>query len=199
MMTLEEKKERFFDKRDEKFQKYDNSCAICGARLGENNYTGIGYTCYQKVVIPAMNEALNTVMKDKLDALNLDFYIRKAKAIQKLFIETFEGRKFRKEFKTNFYNSISIAERLSNKQLDIMITWLNWELNPKDKGEFNCYQILDILESNQEAKKEAYKALREQSKYEPEYQQLLEKHMWYNKIDKNILKKGLEETVENKE
>lgn len=93
----------------------DNRCAICGARLGDNNITGIGFECQA-----ALNKAkLNAFFKNEDYAFQYNYLIE-ANAVHELFVSLFADTKFRSEFNRSFYESIKNASRVSRKQLNIM-------------------------------------------------------------------------------
>lgn len=93
----------------------DNRCAICGARLGDNNITGIGFECQA-----ALNKAkLNAFFKNEDYAFQYNYLIE-ANAVHELFVSLFADTKFRSEFNRSFYESMKNASRVSRKQLNIM-------------------------------------------------------------------------------
>jgi hypothetical protein len=95
-------------------------CMICGAELGPNNSTGIGSGCMAHVVLPAKRDCFREVK-------SLDLWIAKAQYVRSIFLSTFEGRKFRNDFKKSFFSSMQQAERISKKQLEVMTNWLQYE------------------------------------------------------------------------
>lgn len=93
----------------------DNRCVICGARLGDNNITGIGFECQA-----ALDKAkLNAFFKNEDYAFQYNYLIE-ANAVHELFVSLFADTKFRSEFNRSFYESIKNASRVSRKQLNIM-------------------------------------------------------------------------------
>ena len=93
----------------------DNRCAICGARLGDNNTTGIGFECQA-----ALDKAkVNAFFKNEENAFQYNYLIE-AGIVQEVFISLFADTKFRTEFNRSFYESMKAATRISRKQLDIM-------------------------------------------------------------------------------
>jgi hypothetical protein len=97
-----------------------NRCIICGAIIGDNNATGIGFGCMGNVVKPAVRDCFREIK-------GLDVWIAKSQHVRTRFLSTFEGKKFRSEFRKSFFSSMKSAERISKKQLDIMIQWLGFE------------------------------------------------------------------------
>lgn len=95
-------------------------CQICNSLLSENNTTGIGFGCTGNIVIPAKTQTFWKVN-------SLEWYVYKATKTKDLFLKSLEGRKFRSEFKIKFYESMKQAERISKKQLDIMVDMLKYE------------------------------------------------------------------------
>lgn len=92
-------------------------CAICGARLGDNNTTGIGFECQA-----AIDKAkVNAFFKNEDYAFQYNYLIE-AKIVHELFISMFSETKFRSEFNRSFYESIKNASRVSRKQLNIMVS-----------------------------------------------------------------------------
>lgn len=98
-----------------------NKCIICGAHLGDNNSEGIGYECKA-----ALKQAKYDVFMSK-DENRLHLYLIEVRIIKENFIELFKNTKFRSDFKKNFYASMCQTERISRKQLDIMINWLQYD------------------------------------------------------------------------
>lgn len=93
----------------------DNRCAICGARLGDNNTTGIGFECQA-----ALDKAkVNAFFKNEENAFQYNYLIE-AGIVQEVFISLFADTKFRTEFNRSFYESMKNASRVSRKQLNIM-------------------------------------------------------------------------------
>ena len=93
----------------------DNRCAICGARLGDNNTTGIGFEC-QAALDKAKEDAF---FKNEDYAFRYNYLIE-ANTVHELFVSLFADTKFRSEFNRSFYESMKNASRVSRKQLDIM-------------------------------------------------------------------------------
>ena len=93
----------------------DNRCAICGARLGDNNTTGIGFEC--QVALEKAKE--NAFFKNEDYAFQYNYLIE-ANAVHDLFVTLFADTKFRSEFNRSFYESMKNASRVSRKQLNIM-------------------------------------------------------------------------------
>ena len=92
-----------------------NRCAICGARLGENNTTGIGFECQA-----ALDKAKeNAFFKNEDYAFRYNYLIE-ANAVHELFVSLFADTKFRSEFNRSFYESMKNASHVSRKQLNIM-------------------------------------------------------------------------------
>lgn len=93
----------------------DNRCAICGARLGDNNTTGIGFECQA-----ALDKAkVNAFFKNEENAFQYNYLIESG-IVQEVFISLFADTKFRTEFNRSFYESMKNASRVSRKQLNIM-------------------------------------------------------------------------------
>lgn len=93
----------------------DNRCAICGARLGDNNTTGIGFECQA-----ALEKAkVNAFFRNEDYAFKYKYLIE-ANAVHDLFVSLFADTKFRSEFNRSFYESMKNASRVSRKQLNIM-------------------------------------------------------------------------------
>lgn len=93
----------------------DNRCAICGARLGDNNTTGIGFECQA-----ALDKAKeNAFFKNEDYAFRYNYLIE-ANTVHELFVSLFADTKFRSEFNRSFYESMKNASRVSRKQLNIM-------------------------------------------------------------------------------
>lgn len=99
---------------------YDR-CIICGAPLSENNTEGIGYECKA-----ALKQAKYDVFMSN-DENRLHLYLIEVKIVKNAFIEQFKNTKFRSDFKKKFYASMCETERISRKQLDIMVNWLQYE------------------------------------------------------------------------
>lgn len=94
-----------------------NYCEICGAPLSDNNVTGIGYECAAALYAAQKRKA-------KIEGLALKVHIFTASVVRPLFLEAFEGVKFRSDFRRSFYSSISATDRISAKQLQIMVNWI---------------------------------------------------------------------------
>lgn len=93
----------------------NDRCAICGARLGENNTTGIGFECQA-----ALDKAKeNAFFKNEDYAFRYNYLIE-ANAVHELFVSLFADTKFRSEFNRSFYESMKNASHVSRKQLNIM-------------------------------------------------------------------------------
>lgn len=115
-------------------------CRICGARISDNNTTGIGYEC-----LAAMNAAKR--YKAKKDGLALKSHIFKADKVRALYLECSENVNFRSQFRKDFRNSMVNAERISLKQLEIMEQFviekgLDDKLRQIDK---NCDEYVDRI------------------------------------------------------
>ena len=92
---------------------YDNRCAICGARLGEKNTSGIGFECQA-----ALDKAKeNAFFKNEDYAFRYNYLIE-ANTVHELFVSLFADTKFRSEFNRSFYESMKNASRVSRKQLN---------------------------------------------------------------------------------
>jgi len=96
-----------------------DNCKICGATLGENNSTGIGYGCMSHVVEPAKKD---TFFKFGY----LEVYVEQVKIWREAFLKEFENTKFRSDFKKSFYESVKLNDRLSKKQLEIIKNQLSY-------------------------------------------------------------------------
>lgn len=96
-----------------------DKCIICGSPISENNPDGIGFGCRENIVIPTKRKVFH-------EAYSLELWIRKAQKIRALYVETFKDTKFRSEFKKSFYQSMTTAERISKKQLEIMTDHLSF-------------------------------------------------------------------------
>lgn len=93
----------------------NDRCAICGAGLGENNTTGIGFECQA-----ALDKAKeNAFFKNEDYAFRYNYLIE-ANAVHELFVSLFADTKFRSEFNRSFYESMKNASHVSRKQLNIM-------------------------------------------------------------------------------
>lgn len=93
-------------------------CIICGARLSDNNTTGIGCECLAALYAAKTYRA-------KKEGLSLKLYIKEVEIVKENFVRILAGTKFRSEFKKSFYSSIVSAERISKKQLDIMYNMID--------------------------------------------------------------------------
>ena len=91
-----------------------NRCMICGAVISDNNTDGIGWGCMANVVKPAIKETM-------WEVYGLDIWVAKANRIKEAFLNAYTGVKFRNEFKRGFYESMAKAEKVSKKQLEIML------------------------------------------------------------------------------
>jgi hypothetical protein len=98
----------------------NNRCSICGAVISDTNTTGIGFGCMANVVRPAKNDCFRETQM-------LNLWIAKSNYVRAIFIAHFDGRKFRNEFKKSFFASMTSAERISKKQMDVMVNWLELE------------------------------------------------------------------------
>lgn len=88
-------------------------CAICGARLSDNNVTGIGYEC-----MAALKAA--KAYKAKKQGIDFQLWVIRAQEVRKLYLECCEGANFRSSFRKSFHESMLHAERISAKQLKVM-------------------------------------------------------------------------------
>lgn len=95
-----------------------NYCEICGAPLSDNNVTGIGYECAAAMYAAQKRKA-------KIDGLALKVHIFTASIVRPVFLDAFEGVKFRSEFRRSFYASIAATDRISAKQLRVMLDWIS--------------------------------------------------------------------------
>lgn len=111
-----------------------NRCMICGAVISDNNTDGIGWGCMANVVKPAIKETM-------WEVYGLNIWQDKVMMVKKAFIEAYAGVKFRNEFKRGFYDSMQKAERVSKKQLQIMMDMLfDKGINLSFKGIFERYE-----------------------------------------------------------
>ena len=125
-----------------------DKCIVCNSPIwsDESLARGYGSEC-----AAAIDEAkFKVIMSDNNKSLNYNWLI-KVKHYKALFVETFKDTKFRKEFKKNFYASICKAERISKKQLDIMISWLE-------------YTDVDLYELSETIKEEKRQFIKDESK-----------------------------------
>lgn len=91
-----------------------DNCIICGSRLSDNNTTGIGFGCMANVVVPARSDVYR-------EFCVLQIWIEKSQYVMGLYIERHKNTKFRSDFKKSFFDSMQNAERISKKQLEIML------------------------------------------------------------------------------
>ena len=113
-----------------------NHCVICGARIGENNTTGIGAECRA-----AIKYAKKMTMTDE-QKLYYNWIIQ-ANVYKEAFIKAFANTKFKNQFNQNFYQSILNNERISKKQLEIIIDKLRMKLQPNQWNDI--YNKIDKL------------------------------------------------------
>lgn len=109
-----------------------NRCAVCGAVISDDNSTGIGFGCMANVIKPAINETMWAVY-------GLDIWVEKAQRVRTAFLEAYKEVKFRSAFRKSFYESMQTAERISKKQLEIMMNLL--------EHKYVQVQFGDIIES----------------------------------------------------
>lgn len=95
-----------------------NRCMICGAVISDNNMDGIGFGCMANVVKPAIKETM-------WEVYGLNIWQDKVTKVKEAFLEVYANVKFRNEFKRGFYDSMQKAERVSKKQLQIMMDMLS--------------------------------------------------------------------------
>lgn len=136
-----------------------NRCEICGAHITDTNTTGIGFGCMGNVVKPAVRECFRATK-------GLDLWIAKSQHVRAKFVSAFEGRKFRSEFKKSFFESMKSAERISKKQMEIMIQWLGFEriyidlwedVEKKMRNDFNAeLECPDLYKERIEVHKKLY-------------------------------------------
>lgn len=100
-------------------------CAVCGSPITDDNPDGVGFGCRTNVIYPARTAAAKEIMPD----FSLRVWGLKVGIYRKEFLKVFEGRKFRSEFKKSFFESIKNSEKVSKKQLDIIKSMLEWEVN----------------------------------------------------------------------
>lgn len=104
-------------------------CSICGSQISDDNPDGIGFGCRANVVQPAR--------KDTFYQFNaLKFWVMKVERYKTVFVELFKDTKFRSDFRKNFFESISKAERISKKQLAIIEDWIM-------QKDFNRYEEIN--------------------------------------------------------
>lgn len=136
-----------------------NRCIICGSPITDGNSTGIGFGCMGNVVKPAVRDCFR-------DIKGLDVWIAKSQHVRTKFLSIFEGRKFRSEFKKSFFESMKSAERISKKQMDIMIQWLQFErifidlwedVEKKMRDDFNpAFECPELYKERIEVHKKLY-------------------------------------------
>jgi hypothetical protein len=94
------------------------TCAICGHEISseESLKTGLGAECRA-----AYNYAIfKVIMSDPENSFKYNWKIQ-ANIYRACFIEMFSNTKFRSAFNASFYESICKSERISKKQLEIII------------------------------------------------------------------------------
>lgn len=89
-------------------------CIICGARISDTNQTGIGCECHS-----ALRMAQRQLFFSNEEHRLRYYYSIEMELTQKYFLETFKDTKFRSAFRVSFYKSISEANRISKKQMEI--------------------------------------------------------------------------------
>jgi len=99
-------------------------CNVCGHPISsdESIARGYGSEC-AAAITKAYYELLN---KDNDASLKYNWIIE-VELVKSLFLDTFKTTKFRSEFKKSFYSSMQNAERVSRKQMDIMIKELDYK------------------------------------------------------------------------
>jgi len=105
------------------------NCMICGHKISseESLQTGMGSECRH-----AYNLALfKTIMSNSENSLRYNWLI-KVEIFKNIFISEFKNTKFRSEFRKSFYNSINNSDRVSKKQLNIIIDWLEMKCSDSD-------------------------------------------------------------------
>lgn len=128
-------------------------CAVCGSLITDDNPDGIGFGCRQNVVRPAEVAAAKEIITD----FSLRQWIFKVNIYRNEFLKTFEGHKFRNQFKKSFFESIKKSDKISKKQLDIIKNILAWEINLSEfeenvKESEKYFYILLIEEAKQNKK-----------------------------------------------
>lgn len=73
-------------------------------------------------------------------------WIIQANVWKEIFIETFKNTKFKNQFNQSFYQSIANSDRISKKQLEIMIDKIRPKLLPNQLNEI--YDKIDQLKDN---------------------------------------------------
>lgn len=96
------------------------TCSICGVPITDDNPDGIGFGCRKHVVARAKAACFKEVK-------GLDLWIAKVKLVRDAYLDEFKDTKFRNAFKKSFYESMVNAERVSKKQLEIMLTHLQYK------------------------------------------------------------------------
>ena len=107
------------------------TCSVCGVPITDDNPDGVGFGCRKHVIARAKAACFKEVK-------GLDLWIAKAKLVKDTYIKEFEGVKFRNAFKKSFYESMLTAERISKKQLEIMLTHLQYK--------FICFDFWEEVE-----------------------------------------------------
>lgn len=99
-------------------------CLICGARISDTNTTGIGCECHS-----ALRMAQRRLFFSNEEHRLRYYYSIEMELTQKCFLETFKDTKFRSAFRISFYRSISEANRISKKQMEICKEMLSEKYN----------------------------------------------------------------------
>lgn len=133
-------------------------CAICGARIGDNNVSGIGGEC-----MAALKAAQRKLFFSNPEN-KFDYYKLEASIVRKYYLNCFENTKFRSKFKKSFYESISNSEKVSRAQMEIMYKAVFNELETYKKmfDEIRTKQkeFIDNIYSTTEVSREAIEIAR---------------------------------------
>lgn len=104
-------------------------CPFCGAERKEG-VIAIGPSCLKQLTAlfkKYAQEESDDDFKEKYNAFKLQIYLAKAKKIKNFWLKINSdkngaAKKFRSDFKKNFYSSIKNQEKISKKQLEVMIS-----------------------------------------------------------------------------
>lgn len=125
-------------------------CPFCGAERKEG-VIAIGPSCLKQLTAlfkKYAQEESDDDFKEKYNAFKLQIYLAKAKKIKNFWLKinsdkNGEAKKFRSDFKKNFYSSIKNQEKISKKQLEVMIS----DIERAGKYDTNIYTTyLDLTE-----------------------------------------------------